>query len=70
MNITTEKRLEEVDPVLLKAWMDKGEAVLVDVRESSEHAGERILGARLVPRSSFNPTQVPQNPARRSCSTV
>jgi rhodanese-related sulfurtransferase len=62
MNITTEKRLEEVDPMLLKAWMDKGEVILVDVREPSEHAGERILGARLVPFSSFNPAQVPQEP--------
>jgi rhodanese-related sulfurtransferase len=65
MNITTEKRLEEVDPVLLKAWMDKGEAVLVDVHEPSEHAGERILGARLALLSSFNLTQVPQEPNKK-----
>jgi hypothetical protein len=30
MNITTEKRVEEVDPMLLKAWMDKGEKILVE----------------------------------------
>lgn len=56
MNITTEKRLEEVDPMLLNAWMDKGEAVLVDVREPSEHAGERILGARLAPLFQLQPS--------------
>lgn len=33
VNVTTENRLEEIDPMLLKAWMDKSEAVLVDVRE-------------------------------------
>ena len=65
MNVTTENRLEEIDPMLLKTWMDKGEAVLVDVREPSEHAGERILGARLVPLSSFNPAQVPQEPNKK-----
>ena len=65
MNITTERGLEEVDATVLKAWMDKGEVVLVDVREPSEHAGECILGARLVPLSSFNPTQVPQEPDKK-----
>lgn len=65
MDITTEKRLEEVDAEVLKAWMDKGEVVLVDVREPSEHAGERILGARLVPLSGFNPTQLPQEPGKK-----
>lgn len=51
--------------MLLKAWMDKGEALLVDVREPSEHAGERILGARLVPLSGFNPAQVPQESGKK-----
>jgi hypothetical protein len=44
VNVTTETRLEEIDPTLLKAWMDKGEAVLVDVREPSEHAASWRLG--------------------------
>ncbi len=51
--------------MLLKAWMNKGEAVLVDVHEPSEHAGERILGARLALLSSFNLTQVPQEPNKK-----
>ncbi|MGH7767111.1 MAG: rhodanese-like domain-containing protein [Candidatus Binatia bacterium] len=65
MSTTAENRLEEIDAAMLKAWMDKGEALLVDVREPSEHAGERILGARLVPLSSFNPAQVPQEPNKK-----
>lgn len=55
-----EKRLEEIDATVLKAWVEKNEVVLVDVREPSEHAGERISGARLVPLSNFNPAGVPQ----------
>jgi rhodanese-related sulfurtransferase len=62
VNVTTETRLEEIDPTLLKAWMDKGEAVLVDVREPG---ARRILEARLVPLSSFNPAQVPQEPDKK-----
>ena len=65
MNITTEKHLEEIDATVLKAWMEKGEVLLVDVREPSEHAGERIIGARLVPLSNFNPTRVPQEPGKK-----
>lgn len=65
MNMMTEKSLEDVDAEVLKAWMDKGEVVLVDVREPSEHAGERIVGSRLVPLSSFNPTQLPREPGKK-----
>ena len=58
MEATEEKRLQEVDAPTLKAWMERGEAVLIDVREPSEYAEERIPGARLVPLSTFAPTQV------------
>ena len=40
-----EHRLREVDPPTMKAWLDRGEALLVDVREEDEHAREHIAGA-------------------------
>lgn len=39
----------ELTPAEAKAMLDRGEAVLIDVREPMEHARERIEGARLVP---------------------
>jgi rhodanese-related sulfurtransferase len=51
------------DPAELKSWLSAGQAVLIDVRESDEHARERIDGARLCPLSTLDPahvvTQVP-----------
>lgn len=38
----------------LKAKLDSGEAILIDVRESDEHAREHVLGARLAPLSSID----------------
>ncbi len=38
----------------LKRRLDAGEAILIDVRESDEHAREHILGARLAPLSAID----------------
>lgn len=38
----------------LKSKLDAGEAVLIDVRETDEHAREHILGARLAPLSAID----------------
>jgi rhodanese-related sulfurtransferase len=65
MQTTTGKEPKSVDVTTLKAWLDKGEAVLVDVREPAEHAGERIPGAHLVPLSTFDPARVPQEPGKK-----
>lgn len=60
MTTTTGKGLIEIDATTLKAWLDTGDALLVDVREPAEHAGERIPGAQLRPLSRFDAAQVPQ----------
>lgn len=36
-----------------KLRLDRGEAVLIDVREADEHAREHVAGARLVPLSAI-----------------
>jgi rhodanese-related sulfurtransferase len=51
--------MNDVDAATLKSWMDRGEAVLVDVREENEFARESIPGATLVPLSKFDPARVP-----------
>jgi rhodanese-related sulfurtransferase len=58
MKSAHERRIQEIDAATLKGWLERGEALLVDVREPSEYASERIPGARLVPLSTFAPTQV------------
>lgn len=43
--------LPSVDPATVQAWLERGQALLIDVREPDEHAREQIAGARLAPLS-------------------
>lgn len=52
----------EIDPKTAKAWLDAGEAALIDVREIQESRNARIPGAVLVPLSAFDPAKIPQQP--------
>lgn len=54
-----------VSPETVKAWMDAGEAVLIDVREVNEYVQAHIPGALLLPLSQFDPARVPLDPARK-----
>lgn len=47
--------LPSIDARTVQAWLDKGKAVLIDVREPDEHARERIAGVRLASLSRFDP---------------
>jgi rhodanese-related sulfurtransferase len=47
--------LRQINAASAKALLDRGEAVLIDVREPDEHARERIEGARPAPLSRFDP---------------
>jgi len=58
-------KIEMVDPQTARNWIERGEVVLVDVREPHEFAMERIDGATLVPLSSFNPNAVPNPDGKR-----
>jgi rhodanese-related sulfurtransferase len=46
--------LKPISPIELKRRLDRGEAVLIDVRETDEHAREHIIGARLAPLSAID----------------
>ena len=50
--------ITEIEPTLAKAWLDKGEAVLIDVREQSEYEAEAIPGSELHPLSVFDPATI------------
>jgi rhodanese-related sulfurtransferase len=58
MNMMSKEAPAE-DAATIHDAMRRGEVVLVDVREASEHAEERIQGAHLHPLSSFNPAALP-----------
>lgn len=49
--------IREAAPRDVKTWLQKGECVLIDVREPDEHARERITGSKLLPLSRFDPQQ-------------
>ncbi len=57
--------LVEVEPSELRAMLERGEATLIDVREADEHARERIEGARLLPLSRFDPSQIAEEAGRQ-----
>jgi len=46
--------LNPISPLDLKRKLDAGEAILIDVRETDEHAREHIVGARLAPLSAID----------------
>ncbi len=62
---TTATEARTIDPATLRSWIERGEAVVIDVREPDEHAAERIAGARLVPLSKFDAARVPGENGKR-----
>ena len=48
-----------VDAKTLKKWLDKGEAVLVDVREPAEYTAENITYSTLLPLSGVSKATLP-----------
>lgn len=50
---------KDLTPAQVKAALDKGEILLVDVREPAEFAAERIHGALNFPLSTFDPRTLP-----------
>ena len=50
--MTVEAQVQDVDPLTLKTWLAKGEALLVDVRWPAFRQ-EVIAGARSIPVSAM-----------------
>lgn len=56
------EQVQMVSPETVKAWMDAGDCLLIDVREANEYTQAHIPGAQLMPLSSFNPVKIPADP--------
>jgi len=64
--MTDEKpTVQEADVARVKAWLDRNEILLVDVRETSEYEKEHIAGSVLLPLSSFEPDMFPSLPGKK-----
>ena len=57
--------VENLTPMEVAAKLKAREIVLIDVREPSEYAAERIHGALLFPLSTFDPTLLPEDGKRK-----
>ena len=58
------RAITELEPRDVKALLDAGRIILIDVREPTEYAAERIHGALLYPLSTFDPVTLPPDDAR------
>lgn len=61
MTTSDVEKLQTIDAQTLKQLLEQKAVTLIDVRESSEYAGEHIPGARLVPLSQFEAHKVYQD---------
>jgi len=57
--------VQEIDATTTKAWLDSGDAYLIDVRELPELAEARIVNADHNPMSSFDFDKVPRDGAKK-----
>lgn len=57
--------LRTIDAPTLKSWLDKGEAVLVDVREPGEHEASRIPGAFHLPLAKVSKSALPNSSRKK-----
>ncbi|NJL02591.1 MAG: rhodanese-like domain-containing protein [Spirulinaceae cyanobacterium SM2_1_0] len=60
MTTTTTTQLLTIDAATLQQWLTDERALLVDVREPVEFAGEHLPGAQRLSLSRFEPTQLPE----------
>lgn len=56
---------KEISPAELKEILDRGEALVVDVREEDEFVQGHIPGAVNVPLSTFSIDRLPASPGKR-----
>ncbi|HUO44216.1 MAG TPA: rhodanese family protein [Burkholderiales bacterium] len=51
--------IHSIDPLRLKQWLERGEAVLIDVREPAEYRAAHIPAATLLPLGQVGRTALP-----------
>lgn len=50
---------QSIDAKTAKEWLEKNEAVLIDVREPGEHQAMKISGSKLIPVGSISKDKLP-----------
>ncbi len=65
MSTRADLEVVEVEAATVNLWLEAGEAVLVDVRETSEYEQEHIPGSLLVPLSVFDANRFPHIPGKK-----
>lgn len=58
----SQSTFQEITATTLQSMLETQSIQLIDVRERSEFAGEHIAGAKLMPLSQFQPSQVTRDP--------
>ena len=56
---------QDVTPATLEPWLERDEAILVDVREADEYAREHRAGAKLHPLSRLRAAAVARVPGKK-----
>jgi rhodanese-related sulfurtransferase len=62
---TLRSAIETLEAAEVAKLLRAGKILLIDVREPSEYASERIAGALLYPLSTFNASSLPDDGPRR-----
>jgi len=52
--------VKNIDAKTLKKWLENNEAIVVDVREPSEHEAEKISGSNLLPLAKVCKSSLPK----------
>lgn len=52
--------IKSIDAKTAKEWLDKNEAIIIDVREPGEHAAVHIEGATLIPVNTIDESKLSQ----------
>lgn len=52
--------LKTITPLEAKAWLDRNEAVLLDVREAAEYKATHILGSHWIPLGQISAARLPR----------
>jgi rhodanese-related sulfurtransferase len=52
--------IKSIDAKTAKEWLDKHEAIIIDVREPGEHAAIHIVGATLIPVNMIDENKLPK----------
>lgn len=57
--------MKSVNAETLKHWIDRNEAVVIDVREPAEHETRNIPGSQLIPLGTLDPSRLPEHQGKK-----